>query len=214
LACCILILAYVPALADSLESLVFVQPPPPAPPSPATDVVMDVPAIVQPPALPAAKASLDDDTPVIGVLASGRARAYLLEAFERGPASHIVNDVLGDVPISVTHCDLSGCTRLFTSDTPGRPLKLSGGGRRGHWLVLKFDGRLYRQETSQPLDAEGAAFPYSEYPAELTDWGVWRKEHPETDIYLGTADERTPADTAEPPRLSPHKPPSRLHHSS
>ena len=72
----ILILAYLPSLADSLESLVFVQPSPLLSSlQQAPDVALETPGIYTPPAIPANKAALDDDTLVIGVLASGRARA-------------------------------------------------------------------------------------------------------------------------------------------
>jgi hypothetical protein len=191
LAGCFLALAYVPALADSLESLLLGQRSPATHPGLRPDSVSDAPAVQQPPALPADKAALDDDTPVIGVLASGRARAYLVEAFEQGPSSHVVNDVLGGVSVSVTHCDLSGCTRVFTGSTSGRPLELSVGGINGYRMVLKADERRYRQETSAPLDAGSPPFPYRKYPAELTTWGAWRQAHPGTDVYMGSVDEAT-----------------------
>src|SRR5262245_25715745 len=60
----------------------------------------------QPPAVPAAAAKLDDDDVVIGVVAAGRARAYLLRAMDGGPENHIVNDLVGGAPVSVTYCDL------------------------------------------------------------------------------------------------------------
>ena len=53
------------------------------------------------------------DQPVIGVTAGGRHRAYLVRALSLGAKSHIVNDVVGGVPVSVTYCDIYTCTRLF-----------------------------------------------------------------------------------------------------
>lgn len=220
LADCFLILAYWPPLADSLESWLFIQPPSNSSPPPrlSTDQtpesVAATPGIDQPPTLPADKAALDDDTPVIGIFASGQARAYLVEAFEHGPASHVVNDLLGKVPISVTHCDISGCTRIFTGAAPGRPLELSVVGIRDRQLVLKFDGHLYGQETSESLDKRGKVFPCREYPAELTVWSVWRQEHPKTDVYMGTIEEPTPPEAGGPRLSSPHKSSSRPQHTS
>lgn len=203
LADCSLVLAYWPALADAVEASVLPQPasPPPEPIPLPTDPTqrgaMDRPAIVQPPVLPADKAALDDDTPVIGVVVSGKARAYLVEAFEYGPASHVVNDVLGKVPISVTHCDISGCTRVFTA-APGQPLELSAAGIRNRRMVLKLAGHLYCQDTSASLDQGGATFPCREYPRELTIWSDWRQAHPETDVYMGTVEEPTPPEAGGP----------------
>jgi hypothetical protein len=145
---------------------------------------------------------------VIGVFAAGRARAYLLEAFERGPASHLVNDVLGGVPISVSHCDISGYTRVFTGATPGQPLELIMGGLKDSRMLLKCDGRLYRQETSQPLDESDPAFPFRVFPANLTEWGEWRHAHPETDVYMGAIEEATPPEAGGPRAFSNNKPPT------
>lgn len=218
LADCFLILAYWPSLADTLELALFVQPSPPPPSSPRPtrppDSLGDMAGICQPATVSAEKAPLDDDTPVIGVLAAGHARAYLLEAFEHGPASHLVNDVLGSIPISVSHCDISGYTRVFTSATAGRPLELVVGGRKDSRMLLKCDGHLFRQETTEPLDKNGSTFPYREYPADLTAWGKWRQAHPDTDVYMGTIDESTPTEAGGPRMLSPLKPFSPVHHAS
>lgn len=203
----VLLPAYWPSLADSLESLLFVQAAAsatssPLMPDPRIKLQGDMPSIDRPDVLPADKAALDEDTPVIGVFVAGKARAYLLEAFEHGPASHLVNDVLGGVPISVTHCDVSGCSRVFTGSVVGRPLDLSVGGQKNSRMVLKFGGQLYRQETSEPVDKSGSTFPYREYPAHLTVWGDWRRAHPETDVYMGSIEEATPVEAGGPRHYS------------
>ena len=203
LAGCLLALAYSPPLADSLESLLFARLAlsytDDAPALPA-DVVLDEPVVRLARALPADKAALDDDTPVIGVLAAGRARAYLVEAFDHGPPSHIVNDVLGEVPVSVTRCDITGCVRVFTGPVPGRPLELAVGGLKDQRMVLKFDGRLYRQENSEPLDEASPPLPCGDYPAELVPWGTWRRAHPGTDVYMGAVDEAAPPEGGRVPK--------------
>jgi hypothetical protein len=195
---CFLVLVYFPSLADSLESWVIdasVRPPELRTELPG-DVDVEAPGIDQPPTFSADKAALDDDAPVVGVYVSGHARAYALEAFQHRPDFHIVNDLLGDVPISITHCDISGCTRVFTAKTPGRTLTLSVGGRKNRGLLLKHNGQLFFQDTGAPL-VGNARFPYREYPAEVTEWGVWRKAHPQTDVYLGAGAEGMPAAAAE-----------------
>ncbi len=218
LADCVLLLAYWPALTDSLESTLLVQPKPTPPPPPRPDrppdVLEDIPGLCQPLTLSAAKAALDDDTPVIGVFAGGKARAYLLEAFQHGPTSHLVNDLLGGVPISVIHCDISGCTRVFTGSSSGQPLELMVGGRKDAGLVLKWNGQLYRQETSEPLDKHSVSFPYRQYPADLTVWGNWRQAHPQTDVYMGSVDEATPPEAGGPQKFSTPKSATPVHHAS
>ena len=158
------------------------------------DSDLDAPGIVRPPVVAAADASLDDGEPVIGVIAGNKHRAYRLRALAVDRGSHIVNDVLGDVPISVTHCDLRRCTRLFTADTHGEPLPLSQGGLRDGKMLLKWDGRRYDQETAAPLVASSPPLPYVSIPAEETTWGQWRQAHPDTDVYV------------DPPPLPPEGP--------
>src|SRR5262249_9861833 len=63
-----------------------------------------MPPIVRPPTLPAAEAELEDGAEVLGVSAAGKHRAFLVKPFARVD-SHVVNDVVGDVPVSVTYCE-------------------------------------------------------------------------------------------------------------
>jgi hypothetical protein len=154
------------------------------------DVLRDFRGVEHPHAVSAGEADLDDDMTVLGVSAGGRSRAYLLDAFAISPDSHIVNDVLGEVPVSVTHCNIAGCSRAFTDDwTPehrDRPLDLSGGGFKTSRMIMKTGGHAYEQDTGKPLDSASPPFPYREYPLEQTSWKTWHKAHPDSDVYLGT----------------------------
>jgi hypothetical protein len=148
-----------------------------------SDIRVDVPGVRQPPAAPAAEADLGDGEPVIGVTAGGRSRAYSVAALSRGPASHVINDLLGGLPVTVTYCDLTGCSRVFTAGAGGEPLGLIQGGFRAGGMVVKLDGRSYRQDTGAPLDADGGpALPYRTLPAEETTWAEWRHAHPDTEL--------------------------------
>jgi hypothetical protein len=177
-------------LGDVYEGLLVVQTRLLQPEERNADVVLEMPGLAKPATVSAGEADLMDETPILGVSAGGRSRAYLLEALATGPGSHIVNDVLGGIPVSVTHCDLSGCSRAFTDggerEHRGQPLELSGGGIRNYCLVLKSGGHAYDQETSRPLDPGSPPFPYREYHVERTSWHAWQKSHPDTDVYLGT----------------------------
>ena len=160
-----------------------------------SDHTLDLPGITQPPTLPAAKAGLKDNAQVIGVSSGGRHRAYLVAALQGGPPSHIINDLLGGVPISVTRCDISHCTRVFTGQL-SKVLNLSVGGMKANKLVLKVGNHRYLQESTRPLDAGAPIFPYPSHPWEWTTWGRWRREHPGTDIYVGAS---LPERGAQPP---------------
>jgi hypothetical protein len=132
----------------------------------------------------------DDSTPVIGVSADGRHRAYVLTAFMR-PDSHVYNDLLGDVPVTVTFCDLDNRVQVFTAPSRGRPLDVTVGGSdscrpRKMLLGVKSARTRYWQDTGLPLDDDAASpFPYARTESVRTTWGEWRQAHPDTDVYVG-----------------------------
>jgi hypothetical protein len=143
-----------------------------------------LPGVREPPAVPAPDARLADDEPVIGVRVRGRPRAYKVRALY-GPHRHVVNDVVRGTPVTVTHCDADGCTRVYTGPG-GDPLDVGVGGFIGG-LILHARGRFYYQETGRAYDPDGGppAIPYDPLPFEETNWGTWRAAHPDTDVYLG-----------------------------
>ncbi len=159
----------------------------PMPPPIEMELAEAVPGVRQPPARPAAEADLADDEPVVGVTEGGRSRAYALRALSHSGASHVVNDVLGDVPVSVTYCDLYHCTRIYTGGTPDEPLDLAVGGVKQGGLILRAGGHAYRQDSGAPLDPNDPPFPYDLHAGALQTWGEWRHAHPDTDVYLGAA---------------------------
>jgi hypothetical protein len=144
--------------------------------------------IQKPPAVPAASADLKDDSEVVGISAGGRHRAFLISRLGT-VRSHVVNDLLGDQPVTVTYCSRTECIRVFTGPM-GEPLAVAVGGwdnREGReGLILRLGSRLYRQDTGGPAeDGTAAPFPYPTADYERTTWGRWRDAHPDTDVYIG-----------------------------
>jgi hypothetical protein len=141
--------------------------------------------VLRPPTVPADRAGLPEDEEVIGVVVGGEARAYQLKALHVG-RHHVVNDLIGGVPISVAYCDISNCTRVFTRRGATEPLDVwqSGFGRGG--LILKIEGVAYRHQTGEPLEPGPGVppIPYEDYPWIRATWGTWRRDHPGTEIYL------------------------------
>ena len=141
-----------------------------------------------PPTLSADRADLKPEDEVIGVEVDGRARAYRLKAM-LGRSDHVVNDVLGGKPVSVTYCDLSGCVRGFGG--PGEaPLTIDQAGIYKNKMTLKVDGVVYVQDDGEVVEHdEGRSvvpFPFDEVPLTRTTWGAWKAGHPGTDVYVGT----------------------------
>ena len=148
--------------------------------------LLDGPLIVEPPVKSARDADIPGDSDVIGVSVGGRYRAYLVAAFFNAP-QHVVNDMVGGKPVTITHCDRKSCTRVFTGLQATRPLDIRVGG----WIETDSDGSmllrvgscLYRQDTGASVSGD-AAFPYSPVEFERTTWQDWKAKHGETDIYV------------------------------
>jgi len=140
-------------------------------------LIVTVPAIHATDFVSASDAQLPPEAEVIGVIVGDQPRAYLLQ----GMATidyHVVNDMLNDTPIAVTYCNQSECVQVFTSkDGSKTPLELQVGGRIGKNMMIADHGqRFFQKQKIKPV---------VEYPSERTTWGQWKKEHPESDIYLG-----------------------------
>ena len=148
--------------------------------------LFEMPGIKNPPIVPAAQSKIADVDEVIGVVANGKPRAYWLKAL-RYPPWHIVNDIVVGVPVSVTYCDRTDCTRVYTNGQTSAPLDVNLGGLYGRQMVVKVAGSLYLQDTGKPfeLGAGTPSLPYSNHPWERTTWKEWRLRHPESDVFLG-----------------------------
>ena len=107
---------------------------------------------------------------------------------------HVINDVVGGKPITVTYCDATDCVAVFTDPTGHEALEIAVGGWTGRSVSSKSEGSmllrvgstLYRQDTKQPLEEKDSApFPYSEANFVRTTWQQWREAHADTDVYIG-----------------------------
>jgi hypothetical protein len=118
---------------------------------------------------------LPDLTPVVGVEVNGESCAFVLEEM-RDPATHIVNLIMNDKPISVAYCDLVDCVRVV-SDESQKPIPLHVGGLDvDQQLVLLLNGERYGQES--------ADLPLQDYPFVRMSWLEWKQLHPDTRVYL------------------------------
>lgn len=185
------LLVGVPAVVAAVAAAaVLRQPPaasePPVVPSPVSDFPR-VPAyaINEPEVLPVAAARLKEDEPVFGVSVAGKHRAYRVSAFCEYPMVHVVNDRLADCPVSVAHCDRTGCTAVVRGD-PGNPrLSLAfGGWYRGQMYVRANGDHFYCLNGLQSVDPQAPGFPFEQVQFERTTWGAWRRAHPDTDVYV------------------------------
>ena len=142
--------------------------------------------ILLPPTQSAETSKLPADELVIGVVSGGKARAYRLSSFE-SKSGHLVNDMIGGVPVTVAYCDKTRCVRVYTDPGASSPLDVQVSGVLNDEMVLNLDGNRYFQKSGQSLTpGEGpSVIPYEMLTPTLTTWKEWVKHHPGTDVSMG-----------------------------
>jgi hypothetical protein len=142
--------------------------------------------VVRPTTLAAGASGMRDDEEVIGVVIDGKARAYRLDAF-RDRTRHLVNDLVGGVPVAVTYCDLTNCVRVYTDPRASAPMEIEVAGLTDGEMVMKLGGVLYFQKSGKPLKPGDSptTIPFALLSPTRTTWKEWTHLHPETDVYVG-----------------------------
>jgi hypothetical protein len=132
---------------------------------------------------------LSSDLPVIGIVVEGRCFAYSIPALSMPTElesvtsmydlarRHVVNQLINDMAVTVTYCDLSHCVRVLAKDEQERPLEVGIGGVFGKELILCWNGQQYTQSSGE--------IPLHDHPFQQTTWGEWLAQHPDTQVYLG-----------------------------
>jgi hypothetical protein len=152
------------------------------PRSNSNDLLRTLPGVIQPPVLAPSDVPWKGEDEVVGVTVNGLSRAYLVDALSR-PDHHIINDVIGLVPVSITYCNINRCARAFTQEGALAPLDIAVGGQHNlRELLLLVDGARFHQSNLQPYNpGDGpASFPYQNVPLTVTTWENWKKLHPDT----------------------------------
>jgi hypothetical protein len=142
--------------------------------------------IARPLTCPAPQADLEDQAPVIGVTVAGKSRAYALRAFQ-SMTDRVVNDLIQDIPVTVTYWPPTDLHRVFTSTQRGSPLELSIGGVVRGDMLLYLGKEFYLQKTGRSSGVNAAPLPYQDLPAVRANWNDWKQAHPDTDVYVGVA---------------------------
>ena len=126
-----------------------------------------------------------DDELVFGVSLDGEQRAYprrILSWHE------MLNDTVGDEPVTLTYCTLCGSAILYSTRTPaggGRSFGTSGLLYRSNKLMYdRTSYSLWSNLTGEPVVGRLAASPIrlEVLPMTLTTWGEWRSRHPGTGV--------------------------------
>ncbi|MEP3524592.1 MAG: DUF3179 domain-containing (seleno)protein [Hyphomicrobiales bacterium] len=132
---------------------------------------------------------LDDDDIIFGVEVNGEYRAYPRQIME---VREMVNDTLGGRSLGIPYCTLCGAAQAyFTDQLPDgveRPVLRTSG------LLIRSNKVMYDVNTFSVFDTflgSAVTGPLLEKKIKLkqasvitSDWGTWKKEHPETTVLL------------------------------
>jgi len=130
---------------------------------------------------------LEDDDIVFGITINGESRAYPRRIME---VREMVNDTLGGRDLGIPYCTLCGAAQAYyTDDVPDgveRPILRTSG------LLIRSNKVMYDLTTYSVFDTflgHAVTGPLAEKGVKLkqasvvtTDWGTWKKAHPETTV--------------------------------
>jgi hypothetical protein len=149
-----------------------------------------IPAADNPPVSKAAEATwLKDEDIVFGIEVNGEYRAYPRRIME---VREMVNDTLGGRDLGIPYCTLCGAAQAyFTDELPDgveRPILRTSG------LLIRSNKVMYDINTYSVFDTfQGHAVtgPLADKQVKLsqasvvtTEWGAWKKAHPETTVLV------------------------------
>jgi hypothetical protein len=116
-----------------------------------------------------------DDAPVFGVEIDGQAKAYpqyVLVWHE------IANDVVGDVPIAMTYCPLTGTAMAF--ERGGVEFGVSGNLVNSNLVMYdRATDSRWPQVLGTAIEGEHRGASLREHPTTWTTWSAWKAAHPD-----------------------------------
>ncbi len=149
-----------------------------------------IPAADNPKVTSAAEATwLKDDDIVFGIEVNGEYRAYPRQIME---VREMVNDTLGGRDLGIPYCTLCGAAQAYFTDRlpegVDRPVLRTSG------LLIRSNKVMYDVKTFSVFDTflgTAVTGPLAEKKIQLqqasvvtTDWGTWKKAHPETTVLV------------------------------
>lgn len=156
-----------------------------------TDEVCNcIPAADNPEVSSAEEASwLKDDDIIFGIEVNGEYRAYPRRIME---VREMVNDTLGGRDLGIPYCTLCGAAQAYFTDR--LPEEIERPILRTSGLLIRSNKVMYDVNTYSVFDTflgHAVTGPLAEKKLQLkqatvitTDWGTWKKEHPETTVLL------------------------------
>lgn len=149
-----------------------------------------IPAADNPEVGTAAEAGwLNDDDIVFGIEVNGAFRAYPRRIME---VREMVNDTLGGRDLGIPYCTLCGSAQAYFTD--GLPAGIERPVLRTSGLLIRSNKVMYDVRTYSVFDTflgRALTGPLAARNLQLeqatvitTDWGTWRRAHPETTVLV------------------------------
>ena len=132
---------------------------------------------------------IKDDEIVFGIEVNGESRAYPRRTME---VREMVNDTLGGRSLGIPYCTLCGAAQAyFTDNVPGVDdrlvLRTSGLLSRSNKVMYELNthsifNTFLGNAVTGPLLEKGIKLEQASVVT--TDWGTWKRDHPETTVLL------------------------------
>ncbi len=132
---------------------------------------------------------LKDEDVVFGIVVNGEARAYPRRIME---VREMVNDTLGGRHLGIPYCTLCGAAQAYFTDQ--LPLGIERPVLRTSGLLIRSNKVMYDLTSLSVFDTflgKAVTGPLAKRKLQLkqasvvtTDWGTWKKTHPETTVLL------------------------------
>ena len=123
---------------------------------------------------------MSDSDVVIGLEIDGESKAYPIFILVW---HEIVNDRVGNTPVSVTYCPLCYTNQVFERIIDGQEVEFGTSGKLYNSNLLMYD-RLTESYWSQALGmavkGELTGYKLNLIPFDVITWGDWKKIHPDT----------------------------------
>ena len=139
-----------------------------------------IPSIDRPEFVPVSEMDdLDDVEPVMGLEINGDARAYPLRVLMW---HEIVNDTVGDLPVTVTYCPLCNAALVFDRRIDGEADTFGTTGKLRHSDLVMYDRRTeswWQQFTGEAIAGELTGTKLKPVPSRLESWKNFKARHPD-----------------------------------
>jgi hypothetical protein len=144
-----------------------------------------IPSIDNPEFVPVAQMDgLDDMEPVMGLEINGDARAYPLRVLMW---HEIVNDTVGDRPVTVTYCPLCNAALVFDRRINGEPDTFGTTGKLRNSDLVMYDRRTeswWQQFTGEAIAGELTGTKLDLVPSRLESWKNFKARHPDGKVLV------------------------------